>query len=278
LLVGIKLLISSLSPETVPNFIFVKNTNSLRRENPIGEPFFELSEVDSSNNYAMGKVQANMAVHGTTWFAHYQNAGKGQRGKQWKAEPGQNLMMSCVLEPTMLSVDNQFLLNAMVALGCFEFFNKYAVEGTSIKWPNDIYWEDRKAGGILIENVLMGSEWKYSIVGIGININQTLFPKEIRNPVSLKQITGRNFNSVELARELCQTLESKWKRLATIPFNGLLPDYTEKMYKKDAEATFRTGDEIFTAFVRGIDQKGQLILQRPGATEVAHSSIEWILS
>ena len=78
--------------------IFVKNTNSLRRENPIGEPFFELSEVDSYQQLCHAKVQAQLAVHGATWFAHYQKAGKGQAGKQWNAERGENIMMSIVLE------------------------------------------------------------------------------------------------------------------------------------------------------------------------------------
>ena len=125
----------------------------MRCGNPIGEPFIELSEVDSSNNYAMQQVQAQMAAHGFTCFAHFQKAGKGQRGKEWITERGQNILMSCVVEPSFLSIDNQFILNAAVALACFDLFNLYAIDKTSIKWPNDIYWEDRKAGGILVENV-----------------------------------------------------------------------------------------------------------------------------
>ncbi|MCW3107193.1 MAG: biotin--[acetyl-CoA-carboxylase] ligase [Segetibacter sp.] len=260
-----------------PNSIFVKNTNSLRCENPIGEPFFELSEVGSSNNYAMQMVQAHLAAHGTTWFAHFQNAGKGQRGKLWNAEPGQNIMMSCVLEPNTLSIDNQFVLNTAVALGCFDFFNKYTIDKTCIKWPNDIYWGDRKAGGILIENVLKGEEWKYSIVGIGININQTLFPNGIRNPVSLKQITGKTFNVIDLAKELCSYLENRWKQLLTTPYDKILEEYSYHLYKINQQATFKKENAIFTATVKGVNKKGELLVNTDNQTTIPYNSIEWVL-
>ena len=90
------------------------------------------------------------------------------------------------------------------SLPAYDFFNFYAIDETSIKWPNDIYWRDRKAGGILIENILQGKKWKFAIVGIGININQTLFPASLPNPVSLKQITGKTFNVVELGKRALQ--------------------------------------------------------------------------
>jgi BirA family biotin operon repressor/biotin-[acetyl-CoA-carboxylase] ligase len=260
-----------------PGSIFAKNTNSLRCDNPIGEPFFELSEVDSSNNYAMQRVQAHLAGHGATWFAHYQNAGKGQRGKQWNAEPGQNIMMSCVLEPNTLSIDNQFVLNAAVALGCFDFFNKYAIDNTSIKWPNDIYWGDRKAGGILIENVLNGENWRFSVVGIGLNINQTLFPKTLRNPVSLKQITGKTFNVIALAKELCGNLDSRWKQLLVTPFEKLLAEYSSHLYKINEPAFFKKENAVFNAIVKGVNKKGELLIETDSESTVALNSVEWVL-
>lgn len=259
------------------NFIFVKNTNSLRCENPIGEPFFELGEVDSSNNYAMRQAQAHLAVHGSTWFAHFQNSGKGQRGKQWLAESGENIMMSSLIEPSVFSIDKQFIINTAVALACYDFFSKYTTEGTSIKWPNDIYWKDRKAGGVLIENVLNGEKWKFSIVGIGININQTLFPKALRNAVSLKQITGKTFNVVNLAKELCAHLEVRWKQVLTTPGKDLLKEYCTHLYKKDEEVQFKDSNEVFKAIVKGVSDKGELLLLRDNIIKT-YSSIEWFLS
>ena len=243
----------------------------------MGEPFFELSEVDSSNNYAMQQVQAHLAGHGATWFAHYQTAGKGQRGKQWNAEPGQNIMMSCVFEPKTLSIDNQFVLNAIVALSCFDCFNKYAVDKTSIKWPNDIYWGDRKAGGILIENVLNQNTWKYSIVGIGLNINQTLFPKDLPNPVSLKQITGQTFDVVALAKELCNLLDSRWRKISATSFEELRLEYSNHLYKLNQPTFFKKENTLFNALVKGVSKKGELLLETDQQL-FAFNSIVWVLT
>src|SRR5688572_2022740 len=197
------LMINCMSP--IPNFAQAKNSNLLSHPgsfNPIGQPFTILSSVDSTNNYAMARVQAGLAQHGAAWFAHEQTAGKGQRNKHWLTNPSENILLSVVLQPFTLTASEQFLLSASVALACCDFYKNYAGEETSIKWPNDLYWRDRKAGGILIENNFRGSEWVFAIAGIGININQTSFDPALPNPVSLKQITGKNFNVIQLAREL----------------------------------------------------------------------------
>jgi len=249
----------------------------LRPVNPIGEPFFELCEVDSTNNYAMRQVQAQMAVHGATWFAQYQNAGKGQRGKAWNAVPGQNIMMSCVLEPAFLAIDNQFLLNVTVALACFDFFSKYAIDKTSIKWPNDIYWKDRKAGGILIENLIKGKEWKFSIAGIGININQTFFPVHLPNPVSLKQITGQTFDVIDLAKELCTCLTYRWEQLSNKEYDKLVHEYSSYLYKLGKTVAFKKDERIFDAVVTGVNKNGQLLADTGKPLALAYGSVEWVI-
>jgi len=270
-----------------PASIFAKNTNSLRCDNPIGEPFFELSEVDSSNNYAMGQVQAQMAAHGTTWFAWHQKAGKGQRGKTWSAEPGQNIVMSCVVEPQLLSIENQFMLSASVALACFDFFSRYALNETKIKWPNDIYWRDRKAGGILIENsyqgkqwkyAIVGTGWKYAIVGTGLNINQTLFPDAIVNAVSLKQITGKTLNVIDLAKELCCCLTKRLQALKTSTTNEVLAEYQSHLYKLYDTVSFKKDNAVFKAKVTGITNQGYLLINTGIETEVPFGSVEWIIA
>ena len=249
----------------------------MRPENPIGDPFFELNEVDSTNNYAMRQVQAQMAGHGATWITMNQNAGKGQRGKAWNSEPGKNIMMSCVLEPVFLSIDNQFLLNITVALGCFDFFNNHT-DNVSIKWPNDIYWKDRKAGGILIENILHGKEWKYSIAGTGININQTFFPENLPNPVSLKEITGKTYDVIGLAKDLCKCLNLRWKQLRSGKDNDLFNDYLSNLYKKGETVTFKKNNQLFEAVVAGVNKNGELILDTGQQTTThAFGSIDWIL-
>ncbi len=129
--------------------------------------------------------------------------------------------------PTLLLV----VASVIVSLACYDFFSYYAPDDTKIKWPNDIYWKDRKAGGILIENFLRGDTWNFSVIGIGININQTLFSPHIPNPVSLKQITGKTFNVIDLAKELCTYLEARWQQLKVKSGDTLIAEYFSIMYK-----------------------------------------------
>ena len=169
--------------------------------------FIVLDSVDSTNNYAMARVHEGLSRHGNAYFSSIQTEGKGQRGKLWETSINVNIALSIVLEPATLNALQQFQLSVAVTMGCFDFVNFYAGDETTIKWPNDIYWRDRKAGGILIENIFHGKEWKYAVAGIGININQPYFDDSLKNAVSLKQITGKSFYTLALARELHQSIQ-----------------------------------------------------------------------
>ena len=125
---------------------------------PIGLPFLELQSVDSTNNYARGQIHAGLAQHGMAFFAHDQVAGKGQRGKVWATEKEANIIISLLVKPKPMQLAQQFQLSACMAVALHEFFTKYAGEDTKIKWPNDLYWQDRKAGGMLIESVVGSRE------------------------------------------------------------------------------------------------------------------------
>ena len=136
-----------------------------------GSSLVIIDKVDSTNNYAMGLIREGLTKHGAAYFAIEQTAGKGRRSKGWTAEKGKNIILSIVVAPDFLNIQNQFQLSVVAALGCYDLFKNYAGDNVYLKWPNDIFWNDRKAGGILIENVIKGKKWKWSIVGIGININ-----------------------------------------------------------------------------------------------------------
>jgi BirA family biotin operon repressor/biotin-[acetyl-CoA-carboxylase] ligase len=178
----------------------------------LGEPLIELSSVDSTNIYAISQVHERMAVSGSCYRADFQTQGKGQHGRVWTSEPGQNLLCSYVLELKSLNPtrnwcpDDQKGLSAAVAIGAKTFFQSHAGEETLIKLPNDIYWRDRKAGGILIENTLRGAEWTWTVIGIGFNINQTAFNITDGLPVSLCQITGKQWEIGRLQTELNKAL------------------------------------------------------------------------
>ena len=154
--------------------------------NPIGQPFIELPTVESTNNYAMGLVRAAMAQHGTAVFSHEQTKGKGQRNKNWLSSKNQNIAISVIVKPGKLSSSELFVLSMMTAVGVHEFLCRYAGDEVKIKWPNDIYWRDRKAAGILIENIWQAGHWEFAVIGIGINVNQSDFGKLGKKAVSLK--------------------------------------------------------------------------------------------
>lgn len=256
-------------------------------QNPIGTPFIELQSVDSTNNYALNLVHEGLAQHGTAVFAHEQLRGKGQRAKLWASEKDANIALSIVVNPYPLQVFQQFQLIACAAVSVHEIFNKYAVNNAYIKWPNDLYWQDRKAGGILIENIIrsgqvLKGEWKMAVIGIGININQTSFPAELPNPVSLKQITGNVFDPVLLAKEFCEILDKYFHRLISEGFENIYHQYLNHLYKKDKKVKLKKGNKVFETTIKGVSVSGKLITQlameeNPINTGFDFGEIEWIL-
>jgi len=224
-----------------------------------GSSIVILKQVDSTNNYAMAKVHAGMAKHGDSYFTTVQTAGKGQRGKHWDTANGVNIALSLVLEVKMLNASQQFQLLMSVALGCYDFFARYAGQETSIKWPNDIYWRDRKAVGILIENVFQGSNWNFAVAGIGVNVNQTSFDPSLKNPVSLMQITGKTFDLESLAKELKNDLLNRYDCIKKENFDSSLAEYNSHLFGLNKRIHLKKGPIHFDTTIQGVSSFGQLI-------------------
>jgi BirA family transcriptional regulator, biotin operon repressor / biotin---[acetyl-CoA-carboxylase] ligase len=257
----------------------------------IGQRLIILPSIDSTNNYAMGQANDGIAGHGTVYFALEQTAGKGQRGKTWLATPGENIMMSVVIQPRDLKIAQQFLLSAAIALGCYDFFKNYAGDETRIKWPNDLYWRDRKAGGILIESRirspkseagsqtsdfnLQTSDWLWAIAGMGLNINQTQFAENVLRPVSLKQITGKTYDINELARELCISLENRYQAIKDP--EQLLADYHQALYKWQQPVKLRKGNTVFETTIQGVTPSGQLVTKDSLERYFDVGEVEWVI-
>lgn len=268
----------------------------------IGTPFIELQSVDSTNNYARQLIQEaglpdrhDTVQHGMVVFAHEQTAGKGQRGRVWASEPGKNIALSILLKPSVLRLDQQFLLSACIAVSVHDFFKSYAADKVTIKWPNDLYWQDRKAGGILIESIIgkergdtntqhgantaTGSEpvWQWAIAGIGININQVFFPEHLPNPVSLKQITGSDYKLIPLVKKLCTIIGEYYEILVTGGADIILELYQQRLYKKDQAVKFRKENRVFEAVVKGVQPSGRLIVQHATTKEFDFGEVEWLI-
>ena len=183
----------------------------------LGAPLIELSTIDSTNIYAMAQIKAGLAKSGSCYTADFQTNGKGQHGRVWESSKGQNLLCSYILELNTLDAlknwtpADQIGFSAAIALGARAFFAAFAGSETKIKKPNDIYFSDRKAGGILIENLVRGQEWTWAVIGIGMNINQTEFSPEAlnsvsSNPISLQEITNQSWDIKKMQQHLSEAL------------------------------------------------------------------------
>ncbi len=183
----------------------------------LGAPLIELSTIDSTNIYAMAQIKAGLAKSGSCYTADFQTNGKGQHGRVWESSKGQNLLSSYILELNTLDAlkywtpADQIGFSAAIALGARAFFAAFAGSETKIKKPNDIYFSDRKAGGILIENLVRGQEWTWAVIGIGMNINQTEFsPAALNsvssNPISLQEITNQSWDIKKMQQHLSEAL------------------------------------------------------------------------
>lgn len=240
--------------------------------------FFKiLDKVDSTNNYAIATVHAGMATHGMAWFAKEQTAGKGQRGKEWVSNRSKNIILSIAVVPLGLLASQQFYLSATVALGCYDFFSKYASRATAIKWPNDLYWNDRKAGGILIENVFKGKNWNWAVIGIGININETQFSANTINAVSLKQITGKEYEIIALAKELYENIMQRYEYLQTGNFKAILEEYNEYLFKKNCTVLLKKDNARFETRIKKVNEYGQLVTEDKMERGFNWGEVEWVL-
>jgi BirA family biotin operon repressor/biotin-[acetyl-CoA-carboxylase] ligase len=242
----------------------------------IGQPFVVLPKVDSTNNHAMKEAKMGNLSFGTVFFAQEQTHGKGQRSKTWESKPGENLMMSLYIDSRGLQVHQQVILSFATSIAAYNLLKKYAGDETCIKWPNDIYWRDRKAGGILIENVIKGNTLDYSIIGIGININQTVFEQMDKQPVSLKQITGKTFDPVSLAKELCSELESILNEKEENLHDWLISKYNEALFKKGERVILKKENIQFEALIKGVNKKGNLVVEQGFEREFVFGEISWV--
>lgn len=236
----------------------------------IGHTVSKLDKVDSTNRYLRDLIAADKASEGFVVWGLEQYAGRGQRGNAWYSEPGANLTLSIALRPTFLNVSKQFWLTKAIALGVAEFVSNslgtsFAGNGTEsvavrIKWANDIFVNDRKIAGILIENVLENATIKYSIAGIGVNINQINFDPLLPNPTSLKLLAGKDFDLSISLDELCISIERYYLLLRNSDFSRIDDLYHKLLYRKDVWSNFVFKGKPFRGMVKKVGAQGHLLL------------------
>ncbi|MBQ5843424.1 MAG: biotin--[Alistipes sp.] len=221
---------------------------------------YHLDTVSSTNDIARGAEYHD----GDIIWADFQTAGRGQRGHSWESRKGENLTFSVVLEPHFLPVAEQFMLLEAVALSLSDFFMLQGVK-SSIKWTNDLYVGDRKAVGILIEHTYSSSKLSRTIVGVGINVNQREFSKDIPNPISLSLLTGQKYKLEALLAEFDKCLKKRYTQLRQGEFELLQTDYNSILYRCDEKHLFATPDGVrFSGTIRGVKPTGDLIVEHEG--------------
>ena len=212
----------------------------------LGTPLIELTTIDSTNIYAMDQIKQGLAKSGSCYTADFQTNGKGQHGRVWESSKGQNLLCSYILELNTLDAlknwtpTDQIGFSAAIALGARAFFAAFAGSETKIKKPNDIYFSDRKAGGILVENLVRGKEWTWTVIGIGMNINQSSFSSAAvnsvsSNPISLQEITNKIWDLKQMQQHLSEALSNaiqNWLQLGEAATLNQLEQYVIELDKK----------------------------------------------
>ena len=245
----------------------------------IGKNHRHLLKVESTNAYMRQTLDSSSISipEGLLVTTDEQFSGKGQGAKSWLSEPKQNLTLSILLRPVFLPPRYVFYLNKAVALAVHDTLAT-EMHGIAIKWPNDLYHHNNKLGGILIENVIDSTSIRQSIIGIGINVNQTAFDTSIPNATSISLVTGRETDLSALLEKLCGQLEKYYLQLRASQFTAIDALYHHYLFGHQAEHEFLLNNEKITATVNGVNPEGKLILSTPDSKlTLAVGEVTWIL-
>lgn len=237
-----------------------------------------LEETTSTNSYLADLCDRQTLPDLSAVYTSYQSAGRGQRGNSWESEAGANLLFSFVVYPNFLEANRQFLLSQVTALALQEVLEQFTTDIT-IKWPNDIYWKDKKLCGTLIENDLTGIHISRSISGTGVNLNQQQFMSDAPNPVSLFQITGKKYDETEILHQIMEKVSAYYTQLQAQQTDEIDHRYKQALYRKEGFYTYRDRNGIFKACIRDIEPNGRLILEDETGTHRGYmfKEVEYVL-
>ncbi|MGQ9847881.1 MAG: biotin--[acetyl-CoA-carboxylase] ligase [Bacteroidales bacterium] len=222
-------------------------------------PIIKIEKTNSSNDEAVRLTKHNDIVEGTIVWVLNQTKGKGQGNKKWHSKANQNLTFSIIFKPTFLPIEKQFLISKMTAVAVCNVISCFCTN-TFIKWPNDIYINNKKIGGILIENSIQGQKIHISVIGIGINVNQKTFPANIPNPTSLIIENNRKYDLENLLQLLQQSLIKEYEKLKLGQYESIENDYDRLLYKKNQTIRIIHNNKKIIATVLYVDSQGFLHL------------------
>jgi BirA family transcriptional regulator, biotin operon repressor / biotin---[acetyl-CoA-carboxylase] ligase len=244
----------------------------------IGSKLFFSENLPSTNLHAAYLLKNNDLQEGTIVYTNYQSAGRGHSGNKWESEDGRNLLISIILFPLVICPAEQFNISMAVSLGICDFIKRYT-SVCAIKWPNDIYINNDKIAGILIENSIMGDKIENSIVGIGLNINQNKFSSDAPNPISLGLITGTNYDLATCLKQLASNLDKRYNQLLSGSFDQIKHEYVSQLYRLEQWCNYRDLNGQFTGMLKSVTDYGRLKIEKQTGEirEYAYKEVDFIL-
>ena len=221
--------------------------------------YIHLEQIDSTNAY-LQRQQSEHDIRNWVVSTDEQTAGKGMGSNGWESEVGKNLTFSLALDMGFLPAERQFLLSEAVPLGIIEVLDTLLPsEKLSIKWPNDIYFENRKLAGILINSTIKANMMDVSIIGIGLNVNQMQFQDWPTHPISLKMVTGKHYNLQALLEQFAERILIKVQQLQSTP-TAIEQNYLKRLFRYRTWADYEIEGKVLRLFMTGIDSFGRLQL------------------
>ena len=231
-------------------------------------PIIRLPETASTNSYAIEILSNDRPEEGCIIITDHQTAGKGTDTNTWESEKGKNLTFSIILYPELVA-DQQFILNKAISLGIYDFLVAILPDyKVTVKWPNDLYIEDKKVCGILIQNSVMGNKLEYMVVGIGLNVNQTHFTGSAPNPVSLKMATGLEYNLEKTFQQLSNSIFARYKSIKPETTRKIEKEYQRALYRLEEWHEYIVNGSIVYSRITTTNAYGQLILENENGESV----------
>ena len=221
----------------------------------------KVNAINSTNSFGREMFRENPQLPATCIIAKNQLSGRGQRGTVWNSKPGENLTFSIVYPKPGISPDHQFLLSAAVATTLVKALKQFELPRLKVKWPNDIMSANRKIGGILIENVLNEGKVAASVIGVGLNVNQQVFPG-LPDAGSMASVSGRKFDLEEVLALLLKELEKELAQLSNKRAGEILTDYKKELFRIQVPSTFELPDKkLFTGMIANVSLSGKLLIR-----------------
>jgi BirA family transcriptional regulator, biotin operon repressor / biotin---[acetyl-CoA-carboxylase] ligase len=244
----------------------------------IGSNLLFFENLPSTNTFTADLLRKKKVPEGTIVYTNFQQSGRGYSENKWESEDGKNLLISVVLFPSFIKPTDQFYLSISVSLGICDFLKRY-IPDCFIKWPNDIYVNNDKIAGILIESSITADNIDSAIAGIGLNMNQEKFMSNAPNPVSLRMVTGTAYDLTSALNDLAKDLDKRYKQLISDDLSQLKEEYISKLYRINEWHKFTDPDGSFTGRIITLGDYGRIKVQKQNGKiyEYGFKELEFIL-